>query len=91
MGNTIKRRELNPEGINIANKIDQDEKCDIYLIAVSDNSIKEVVQFCAKIFCSPYLWVNFFKEIKRDRAGVFYPIQTFTKGSDVNFSETLLG
>ena len=40
MGVTIKR-ELNPEGINIVNKIDQDEKCDIYLIAVSDNSIKK--------------------------------------------------
>tara|TARA_B100001109_G_scaffold238808_1_gene220883 strand:- start:2052 stop:2795 length:744 start_codon:yes stop_codon:yes gene_type:complete len=90
----IRSREesLTPEGINIVNKIDQDEKCDIYLIAVSDNSIKEVIQLLPKdSFVVHTSGSISLKEIKRDRAGVFYPIQTFTKGSDVNFSEIFVG
>ena len=90
----IRSREesLTPEGINIVNKIDQCEKCDIYLIAVSDNSIKEVVQLLPKdSFVVHTSGSISLKEIKRDRAGVFYPIQTFTKGSDVNFSEIFVG
>ena len=92
MGNTIREESLTPEGINIVNKIDQDEKCDIYLIAVSDNSIKEVVQLLPKdSFVVHTSGSISLKEIKRDRAGVFYPIQTFSKGSDVNFSEIFVG
>ena len=90
----IRSREesLTPEGINIVNKIEQEEKCDIYLIAVSDNSIKEVVQLLPKdSFVVHTSGSISLKEIKRDRAGVFYPIQTFTKGSDVNFSEIFVG
>ncbi len=87
-----REKSLTPEGINIVNKIDQDEKCDIYLIAVSDNSIKEVVQLLPKdSFVVHTSGSISLKEIKRDRAGVFYPIQTFTKGSDVNFSEIFVG
>ena len=90
----IRSREesFTPEGINIANKIDQDEKCDIYLIAVSDNSIKKVVQLLPKdSFVVHTSGSISLKEIKRDRAGVFYPIQTFSKGSHVNFSEISVG
>ena len=87
-----REESLTPEGINIVNKIDQDEKCDIYLIAVSDNSIKEVVKLLPKdsfvVHTSGSICL---KEIKRDRAGVFYPIQTFSKGSDVNFTEIFVG
>ena len=87
-----REESLTPEGINIVNKIDQDEKCDIYLIAVSDNSIKEVVKLLPKdSFVVHTSGSISLKEIKRDRAGVFYPIQTFTKGSDVNFSEIFVG
>ena len=90
----IRSREesLTPEGINIVNKIDQDEKCDIYLIAVSDNSIKEVVQLLPKdSFVVHTSGSISLKEIKRDRAGVFYPIQTFSKSIDVNFTEIFIG
>lgn len=87
-----REESLTPEGINIVNKIDQDEKCDIYLIAVSDNSIKEVVKLLPKdSFVVHTSGSISLKEIKRDRAGVFYPIQTFSKGSDVNFTETFVG
>ena len=90
----IRSREesLTPEGTNIVNKIDQDEKCDIYLIAVSDNSIKEVVQLLPKdSFVVHTSGSISLKEIKRDRAGVFYPIQSFSKGSDINFTEIFVG
>ena len=87
-----REESLTPEGINIVNKIDQDEKCDIYLIAVSDNSIKEVVKLLPKdSFVVHTSGSISLKEIKRDRAGVFYPIQTFSKGSDVNFTEIFVG
>ena len=87
-----REESLTPEGINIVNKIDQDEKCDIYLIAVSDNSIKKVVQLLPKdSFVVHTSGSISLKEIKRDRAGVFYPIQTFSNGSDVNFSEISVG
>ena len=87
-----REESLTPEGINIVNKIDQDGKCDIYLIAVSDNSIKEVVKLLPKdSFVVHTSGSISLKEIKRDRAGVFYPIQTFSKGSDVNFTEIFVG
>ena len=87
-----REKGLTPEGVNIVNKIDQDEKCDIYLIAVSDNSIKEVVQLLPKdSFVVHTSGSISLKEIKRERVGVFYPIQTFSKGSDINFSKIFVG
>ena len=87
-----REESLTHEGINVVNKIDQDEKCDIYLIAVSDNSIKEVVKLLPKdSFVVHTSGSISLKEIKRDRAGVFYPIQTFSKGSDVNFTKIFVG
>ena len=81
-----------PEGILITNKINQYEISDIYLLAVSDNSIKEV----AKLPPNDSLVVHTsgaisLEEIGRDRAGVFYPIQTFSEDSNINFSKIPIG
>ena len=80
------------EGILITNKINQYEISDIYLLAVSDNSIKEV----AKLPPNDSLVVHTsgaisLEEIGRDRAGVFYPIQTFSEDSNINFSKIPIG
>ena len=72
---------LTPEGIHIKNKISQDEKCDIYLIAVSDNSIKEVVQLLPKdSFVVHTSGSISLKEIKRDRAAFFIQFKRLVKG-----------
>ena len=84
-----KEESFTPEGINIVNKIDQDEN-DIYLIAVSDNSIKEVVKLLPKDSFVVHTGSISLNEIKRDRGGI-YPIQTFSKGSDINFSKIFVG
>ncbi len=81
-----------PEGILMTNKINQHEISDIYLLAVSDNSIKEV----AKLPPNDSLVVHTsgaisLEEIGRDRAGVFYPIQTFSEESNINFSKIPIG
>ena len=81
-----------PEGILMTNKINQHEISDLYLLAVSDNSIKEVAELPPNdSFVVHTSGAISLEEIGRDRAGVFYPIQTFSKGSDVNFTEIFIG
>jgi len=64
-------------------------RADIYILAVSDESIREASEFLMDM---PGLIVHTSGSVSLDaletkRKGVFYPLQTFTKGKKVDFSE----
>tara|TARA_B100000575_G_scaffold291812_1_gene298608 strand:- start:2786 stop:3529 length:744 start_codon:yes stop_codon:yes gene_type:complete len=81
-----------PEGTLITNKINQYEISDLYLLAVSDNSIKEVAELLPNdSFVVHTSGAISLEEIGQNRAGVFYPIQTFSEESNINFSKIPIG
>ncbi|MBK8564234.1 MAG: DUF2520 domain-containing protein [Saprospiraceae bacterium] len=71
-------------------------KADLYIIAVADNAIAEVVKKLGQMPFEDKLVVHtsgatpskvFGVAPNLERTGVFYPLQTFTKGKPVSFSE----
>lgn len=65
--------------------------CDLYLIAVNDDAIKDVVVSTPNF---PGIWAHTSGSVgmevfagKKTRYGVFYPLQTFSKNASVNISE----
>jgi predicted short-subunit dehydrogenase-like oxidoreductase (DUF2520 family) len=63
---------------------------DLYLIAVSDNSIVEVSQklkFQNKLVVHTSGSLEMESLENNNRRGVFYPLQTFSKSKEINFSE----
>ncbi|MEL6305960.1 MAG: DUF2520 domain-containing protein, partial [Bacteroidota bacterium] len=64
-------------------------KADIYLLAVSDGAIPEVSEQLRsdQRFLVHVSGATPMENIKGDKKGVFYPLQTFTKGKTLNFKE----
>ena len=63
---------------------------DLYIIAVSDVAITEVssqIPFSNKLVCHTSGSIAIDDLNAKNRKGVFYPLQTFSKNKDVNFSE----
>lgn len=65
--------------------------CDLYLISVNDDAIDDVIRSTPDF---PGIWAHTSGSVpmsvfagKKSRYGVFYPLQTFTKGLDVNMKE----
>ena len=84
-------RSLNSDNrVKVINEIDKLSESDIYIVCVSDNSITEVsdkIKFNNKLVVhtsgsTPYTSIN-----KKNRRGVFYPLQTFSKSQKLNYSE----
>ncbi|MEO5977883.1 MAG: DUF2520 domain-containing protein [Chryseolinea sp.] len=69
-------------------------QCKIFVIAVSDDIIKDIVreivlpEDCILVHCSGTQPLEVLKYAATTNIGVFYPVQTFTKGSKVDFAET---
>ena len=75
--------------VNFTNSISKLINADLYLISVSDTSIYEVSEtltFNNKLVAhtSGATSINALSE--QNRQAVFYPLQSFTKGSDIDFS-----
>ena len=72
----------------ITSNINELKEADLYIIAVSDNAISEIA---SRFLFSNRLVVHTSGAMSMDalgshnRKGVFYPLQTFTKGKKVNF------
>ena len=84
-------RSLNfDDRVKVINEIENLSESDIYVICVSDKSITEVsdkIQFKNKLVVhtsgsTPYNSLNI-----KNRRGVFYPLQTFSKSQKLNYSE----
>jgi predicted short-subunit dehydrogenase-like oxidoreductase (DUF2520 family) len=66
------------------------KNADIYIIAISDNAIKEVsnlLPFSNKLVAHTSGTVAIEMLNDKNRKAVFYPLQTFSKNKEINFSE----
>ena len=66
------------------------KEADLYIIAISDNAVADVssqIPFSNKLVCHTSGSVAIDDLNAKNRKGVFYPLQTFSKNKDVNFSE----
>ncbi|MBR9915746.1 MAG: DUF2520 domain-containing protein [Algicola sp.] len=66
------------------------EKADIYIIAVSDDAISELSQqlpFENRFVVHTSGSVSAYDLDKKNRRGVFYPLQTFSKAAHIDFSK----
>ena len=76
--------------VKVVNEISGLTESDVYIICVNDDSIAEVsdkIPSEGKLVVhtsgsTPYNVLN-----KNNRRGVFYPLQTFSKSQDLNYSE----
>jgi len=76
--------------IEITNHFSQIKDADIYIIAVSDDAIAELstkLLFENKLIVHTSGSVSLHQLDKKNRRGVFYPLQTFSKDVDLDFSE----
>ncbi len=81
------KKTLTPEGIPIVQKIDKLQNADIYLLAVSDNSILKVSkELPNNAFIVHTAGAVSLDIINQKRTGVFYPLQSFSIGRDIDFS-----
>jgi len=82
-------RSLNNDSrVKIVNKLEKLSESDIYIICVNDNSISNIsneLPFQGKLVLhtsgsTPFDAIN-----KKNRRGVFYPLQTFSKSKELNY------
>jgi len=76
--------------VDITDNLDQLKEADIYIIAVSDDSIaklSEDLPFTNRLVVHTSGSVSVHDMDKKNKLGVFYPLQTFSKAIDLNFSE----
>lgn len=66
------------------------KEADVYIIAVSDDAVAELSEhlpFSDKLVVHTSGSVNLHHLDKKNRRGVFYPLQTFSKDAELNFSD----
>jgi predicted short-subunit dehydrogenase-like oxidoreductase (DUF2520 family) len=66
------------------------KEADIYILAISDDSIadlSEALPFSDRLVAHTSGSVSIHQLSKKHKRAVFYPLQTFTKGAELNFSE----
>ena len=76
--------------VDITDNLDQLKEADIYIIAVSDDSIaklSEDLPFTNRLVVHTSGSVSVHDMDKKNKLGVFYPLQTFSKAIDLDFSE----
>jgi predicted short-subunit dehydrogenase-like oxidoreductase (DUF2520 family) len=81
---------LLPDSVQINNNINDLAEADLYIIAISDNAIVEVssqLTFKNKLVVHTSGSLSIDELNDNNRKGVFYPLQTFSKSKDINFSE----
>ena len=90
--NRSSKKNKTIEGITITNDVKKLKQSDLYIIAVSDDSIEKVSRILPKdsfvVHTSGCISIN---KINQNRRGVFYPIQTFSEGRNIDFSTISIG
>ncbi|TXE16061.1 DUF2520 domain-containing protein [Psychroserpens burtonensis] len=85
-------RPFNSE-VLLTNDLSQLVEADIYIIAVSDDAIaqlSEQLPFEDRLVVHTSGSVSPYDIDKKNRRGIFYPLQTFSKGAEINFIEVPL-
>lgn len=75
--------------VNIIDNLNNLQPVDVYIIAVSDDAISKLAEqlpFENQLVAHTSGSVSLYDLNKKHKRGVFYPLQTFTKGTDVDFS-----
>lgn len=76
--------------VDITDDLSTLKEADIYIMAVSDDSIAELskaLPFSNRLVAHTSGSVSIHQLDKKHKRAVFYPLQTFTKGATVDFSE----
>jgi len=76
--------------VDIFDDISLFKEADIYIIAVSDDAVAEISEqlpFSNKLIVHTSGSVNLHHLDKKNRRGVFYPLQTFSKNAELNFND----
>jgi predicted short-subunit dehydrogenase-like oxidoreductase (DUF2520 family) len=76
--------------VSITDNLDDLKKADIYIIAISDDAIGALssqLPFKDRLVVHTSGSVSLHDLDKKHKRGVFYPLQTFTKDTDINFAE----
>ena len=76
--------------VEITNDISKLKKADVYILAISDDAIANLstkLPFKNQLIVHTSGSVNIHHLSKKNRRGVFYPLQTFSKEANVDFSE----
>ncbi|PNW26278.1 Rossmann-like and DUF2520 domain-containing protein [Formosa algae] len=79
--------------VDITDDLNALKPADVYIIAVSDDAISEVskaLPFQDRFVVHTSGAASLYDIDKKHRRGVFYPLQTFTKDADVDFSKVPL-
>lgn len=87
------RNSISIEGIPATNNYDELSLADLYLIAVSDDAIGKVshkLPFEGRLVAHTSGSVTLEELSAGNRRGVFYPLQTFSKDKEVDFSKVPL-
>ena len=85
-GRSWNGKKLNKSSIN---KLSELKKADIFILAVSDSSISDILKHLNKnyfvIHCSGATSIEVFNNFKR--AGVMFPIQTINRRKNISFND----
>ena len=85
------KKQTTAEGIKMISNLNNLKKADIYLLAISDSSILEVSKkLPSEAFVVHTAGGVSLDIIKQKRAGIFYPIQTFSEKRKIDFSEIFI-
>jgi len=87
---TVNSLKSIPSSIILTTKISELKEADIYILAIPDDAIagfSEALPFQDKLVVHTSGSVALKKLSNKNRKGVFYPLQTFSKDSEVDFSE----
>ncbi|MGJ5640660.1 Rossmann-like and DUF2520 domain-containing protein [Formosa sp. S-31] len=86
----IKRISTYANEVDITDSLNDIKEADIYIISVSDDAVAELSQslpFNNRFVVHTSGTVSLYDLDKKNRRGVFYPLQTFTQGADLDFSD----
>ena len=85
------RSEVEENGLPpITNKLEELKDADVYIIAISDDSISgfsESLPFEGRLVVHTSGSVSLKALSEKNRKGIFYPLQSFTHGCDVDFKD----
>ena len=85
-------RGKTPEGISLVNEVNVLHPADLYLLAVTDEVISKVAgTLPEEAFVVHTAGGVALEVLNQNRAGVFYPLQTFSEGRNIDFSKLPIG
>ncbi|WP_178988219.1 Rossmann-like and DUF2520 domain-containing protein [Winogradskyella schleiferi] len=76
--------------VAVTDKLNELKEADIYILAVSDDSISQLssdLPFSNRLIVHTSGSVAMHDLDKKNKIGVFYPLQTFSKAADIDFTE----